>query len=119
MPYYFLKMYSKSISLLFSKIKVHFKIFSYIHLSEKYQYRLTTLNKMFPSLCTRISKGQNRYHSHFTSDPQSFWHQGPVLLLFSCPVMSDSLRPHALQHTRRLCPSPSPRVYSSSCPLHQ
>ena len=29
------------------------------------------------------------------------------ILLFSCPVMSDSLRPHGLQHTRHPCPSPS------------
>ena len=32
-------------------------------------------------------------------------------------VMSDSLRPHGLQHARPPCPSPSPRVYSNSCPL--
>ena len=31
-----------------------------------------------------------------------------LLLLFSCLVMSDSLRPHGLQHTRIPCPSPSP-----------
>ena len=31
--------------------------------------------------------------------------------------MSDSLRPHGLQHTRLPCPSPSPRVYANSCPL--
>ena len=31
--------------------------------------------------------------------------------------MSDSLRPHGLQHTRLPCPSPSPRVCSNSCPL--
>ena len=31
--------------------------------------------------------------------------------------MSDSLRPHGLQHARRPCPSPTPRVYSNSCPL--
>ena len=30
--------------------------------------------------------------------------------------MSDSLRPHGLQHARLPCP-PSPRVYSNSCPL--
>ena len=30
--------------------------------------------------------------------------------------MSDSLRPHGLQHVRPPCPSPTPRVYSSSCP---
>ena len=31
--------------------------------------------------------------------------------------MSDSLWPHGLQHSRLPCPSPSPRVYSNSCPL--
>ena len=33
--------------------------------------------------------------------------------------MSNSLQPHGLQHTRPLCPSPAPRVYSNSCPLSQ
>ena len=36
---------------------------------------------------------------------------------FSCSVMSDSLRPHGLQHTRLPCPSPTPEVDSNSCPL--
>ena len=31
--------------------------------------------------------------------------------------MSDSLRPHALQHARLLCPSPSPGGCPNSCPL--
>ena len=31
--------------------------------------------------------------------------------------MSDSLRLHGLQHARPPCPSPTPRVYSNSCPL--
>ena len=34
-------------------------------------------------------------------------------------VVSDTLWPHGLQHTRLLCPSPTPRVYSNSCPLSQ
>ena len=33
--------------------------------------------------------------------------------------MSDSLRPHELQHTRPPCPSPTPRVHSNSCPSSQ
>ena len=45
--------------------------------------------------------------------------------LFSCKkscsvsrsVMSDSLQSHGLQHARPPCPSPTPRVYSDSCPL--
>ena len=36
---------------------------------------------------------------------------------FSCSVMSDSLRPHGLQHTRLPCPSLSPGVCSDSWPL--
>ena len=35
---------------------------------------------------------------------------------FSRSVMSDSLRPHESQHTRPPCPSPTPGVYSNSCP---
>ena len=42
-----------------------------------------------------------------------------LLLLFSPLVVSDSLLPHGLQHARPLCPSPTPRVYSNSCPLSQ
>ena len=38
---------------------------------------------------------------------------------FSCSVVSDSLQPHGLQHTRPPCPSPTPRAYSNSCPLSQ
>ena len=36
---------------------------------------------------------------------------------FSRSVMSDSLRPHGLQHARPPCPSPTPRVHSDSCPV--
>ena len=32
-------------------------------------------------------------------------------------VVSDSLQPHGLQHARPPCPSPTPGVYSNSCPL--
>ena len=35
---------------------------------------------------------------------------------FSPSVLSDSLWPHGLQHTRPPCPSPTPGVYSNSCP---
>ena len=35
---------------------------------------------------------------------------------FSCSVVSDSLRPHELQHARLPCPSPTLRVYPNSCP---
>ena len=36
---------------------------------------------------------------------------------FNHSVVSDSLRPHGLQHARLPCPSPTPGVYSNTCPL--
>ena len=42
-----------------------------------------------------------------------------MLLLLSCSVMSDSSRPHGLQHARLSCPSPSAEACSNSCPLSQ
>ena len=44
------------------------------------------------------------YHDHFSS------------VQFSHSVVSDSLQPQELQHTRPLCPSPTPGVHSNSCP---
>ena len=38
---------------------------------------------------------------------------------FSHSVMSDSLRPHELQHARPPCPSPTPRVHPDSRPSSQ
>ena len=38
---------------------------------------------------------------------------------FSRSVVSNSLQPHGLQHTRPPCPSPTPETYSNSCPSHQ
>ena len=42
-----------------------------------------------------------------------------LLLLFSHWVMSNSLRPHGLQHASLPCPSLSPKLCSDSCPLSQ
>ena len=38
---------------------------------------------------------------------------------FSRSVVSDSLRPHGLQHARPPCPSPSPGVCPTSCSLYR
>ena len=40
------------------------------------------------------------------------------MLLFSHPVVSNSLRPHGLQLASLPCPLPSPEVCPSSCSLH-
>ena len=45
------------------------------------------------------------------------WHLVPFSSVqFSRSVVSDSLRPHELQHARAPCPTPTPGVYSNSCP---
>ena len=36
---------------------------------------------------------------------------------FSSSVLSDSLRPHELQHVRPPCPSPTPRVHPQPMPI--
>ena len=41
----------------------------------------------------------------------------PSSVQFSRSIVSDSLRPHELQHARPPCPSPTPRVHSNSRPL--
>ena len=38
---------------------------------------------------------------------------------FSHSVVSDSLRPHGLQHAGLPCPSPTPGAYANSCPSSQ
>ena len=42
-----------------------------------------------------------------------------ALVQVSLLVMSDSLWPHELQHTRPPCPSPTPGVHPNSCPSSQ
>ena len=45
------------------------------------------------------------------------WTIYTIPVQFSRSVVSDSLRPHGLQHARPLCSSPTPGVYSNSCLL--
>ena len=43
--------------------------------------------------------------------------KGLLFLFFGYTVVSDSLQPHGLQHTRLPCSSPTPRACPSSCLL--
>ena len=61
-------------------------------------------------------------HTHklyiFKVSKLTCWHSLKVIfssVQFSRSVVSDSLRPHELQHTKPPCPSPTPGVYSNSC----
>ena len=63
------------------------------------------------------------FHSYnFVTLLSKFWRrkfqeEGFCSVQFSRSVVSDSLRPHESQHARPPCPSPTPGVYSNSCPL--
>ena len=63
--------------------------------------RLTAFGPFSPAIQWRAN-----FRANFRSDQ------------FSRSVVSDSLRPHGLQHTTPPCPSPIPRVYSNSSPLN-
>ena len=60
--------------------------------------------------------GCERTRSGWILDIESEWGKMSSVQ-YSHSVLSDSLRPHWLQHTRPPCPSPTPGVYSNSCPL--
>ena len=78
-------------------------------------------NPIFPTPITDIlimSRAGDR--EYFSTYPHSHWSKvlGMLfcLLLFSCPVMSNSLQPHGLQHARPLCHSTSHKVCPRSLP---
>ena len=68
------------------------------------------------------TQGSNLSLLHWHADPLPLRRLGIPqlrLLLFSHQAVSNSLRPHGPQHTRLPCPSPSPGVCPSACPLNQ
>ena len=58
-------------------------------------------------------------HSDTYYDMCETWGYYTNLIQFSCAVMSNSLQHHEPQHARPPCPSPTPGVYSNSCPSSQ
>ena len=60
----------------------------------------------------RTGKGQFLFHSQRRTMPKSV----STTIQFSHSVVSDSLQPHGLKHTRLPCLLPTPRACSNSCP---
>ena len=54
---------------------------------------------------------------HHTCNKYSIYNCSNFQFQFSHSFVSDSLQHHGRQHARPPCPSPTPRVYSNSCPL--
>ena len=73
---------------------------------------LPLLHNSFPSLVASLSLSLS------LSFPM-FWEISLMIpsVQHNHSVVSDSLWPRGLQHTRLPCPSPTPRAYSNSCPL--
>ena len=66
---------------------------------------------------THIAQGVKWYM--VVSYASSFSAKTACSVQFSSSTMSDSLQHHGLQHSSPPCPSPTPRVYSNSCPLNR
>ena len=58
-------------------------------------------------------------HNWATEPNWKYWNASYIIVKWNRSVVSNSLRPHGLQHARPPCPSPTPRGYSNSCPLSQ
>ena len=71
--------------------------------------------------CKGRSHGECSHHKTKPQGHKETWGfvTGVCSVLFSRSVISNSLPPYGLQHARPPCPSPTPRVYSNSCPLSQ
>ena len=63
-----------------------------------------------PVTCTQWSR---------STDTWLWWRKIQRSVQFSCSVVSDSLQPRGLQHTKLPCSSLIPGAYSNSCPLHR
>ena len=101
----------------------------------KSQVTLTNENKLilkFMWKCKGSRRNQNNLEKGNRTEglippnskmlPECYSYQETVVLASvqsSRSVVSNSFWPHGLQHTRPPCPSPTPRVYSNSCPLSQ
>ena len=81
---------------------------------------ITTRESLHTATKTRCSKKKKK--KIFSNEPKevlmiNIYHSKFSSVQFSRSVMSDSLRPHEPQHARPPCLSPTPGVYSNSCPL--
>ena len=68
------------------------------------------------TLYIELVKGLYWFFRDLKEKPEQTFGQ-PSSVQFSHSVMSNSLRPHELQHTRPPCPSPTPGVHTNSGPL--
>ena len=73
-----------------------------------------TINE--PFLDRIVTCDESGFYMTPSNNQFSDWTEKKLQVQFSCSVMSDSLRPHGLQHARVPCPSSTPGAWSNSCP---
>ena len=78
-----------------------------------YSRNARILQYMQINVIHHINQLKDKNHMIISMDAEKAFDkiQYPFMIQFSHSVMSDSLQPHELQHTRPPCPSPSPVVY--------
>ena len=94
-----------------------------------HHYRYIIASK--PCQGTNVKKKKNAYiltpciYTHFSLYTHKHTYKNIQIYLclficasvqFSCSVVSNSLQPHELQHSRPPCQSPTPRVHPHPCP---
>ena len=84
----------------------------------------STISPHFTSMCLKSGVMTLDAHLQLSYCSKGICHYMCLLWIvllhisqFSHSVVSESLQPHGLQHTRLPCPSLIPRVFSNSCPL--
>ena len=89
-------------------VAFHYEIQWYLHLNGFILVDHNSFNKLFIIIF---------YFNVINNTAKTFFFHIEFSVQFSHSVMSDSLWPHGLQHTRPPCPSPTPGVYPNPCPL--
>ena len=92
--------------------KLKIKIFVWHISRQKQQFKEITGTPTFIAALFTITKTWKQPKCPLTNDLKKIWSISSVH-----SVMSDSLRPHALQEARLPCLSPTLEVYSNACPL--
>ena len=77
---------------------------------------ITNSMDMSLSKLWQIGKNREAWHAAVHGVTKSQTQLSHFHFQFSHSVVSESLQPHGLQHTRFPCPSPTPGASSNSCP---
>ena len=96
----------------FEKVKKNWQNSSWSHQEKRKWAQINKIRKERGEITANITEIQRITREYY----EQLYTKKFSSVQFSRSVLSDSLRPHESQHARPPCPSPTPRVYSNSCP---